>query len=304
MRNLLSLRVISAIAAIVAADASAMLIDRTALAGEPTTAECVAANHSSLQLGNEHKLRAERRTLLVCASASCPAAIRKECLAQVEEVKNQIPTVIFAAKDAAGADLMAVRVSMDGEVLADRLEGVSLAVDPGPHTFTFEVPGQTPITKTFLMQEGQHDRREVITFGAPRKAVDPSGGGGTPPSSIPGPPASTEPSQGLGTQKVLALVVGGIGVMGLGLGTAFGVYALAKRSDAQNACPGQCTTAAGEDKWNDVSSAGNVSTISFIVGGVGVAGALTLWLTAPSSRAAPSTQVGLGPGTLQLRGSW
>ncbi len=40
----------------------------------------------------------------------------------------------------------------------------------------------------------------------------------------------------MGTQKILAMVAGGIGTWA-GVGTAFGVMALSKKSDAQSACP-------------------------------------------------------------------
>ena len=57
----------------------------------------------------------------------------------------------------------------------------------------------------------------------------------------------------------------------------------------------------GVHKWSTAGSTGNISTIGFIVGGVGVAGAVVLWLTAPTSS---SAQVGFGPGSLQVKGTW
>jgi hypothetical protein len=99
-------------------------------ADDPTTADCLGANEAALKSGNEHHLRAERGHLLVCASASCPADVRSECLRRVDEINAAIPTVIFEAKDGAGGDLSAVRVTMDGEVLAERLEGTALSINP------------------------------------------------------------------------------------------------------------------------------------------------------------------------------
>jgi hypothetical protein len=51
-------------------------------------------------------------------------------LRRVDEINAAIPTVIFEAKDGAGGDLSAVRVTMDGEVLAERLEGTALSINP------------------------------------------------------------------------------------------------------------------------------------------------------------------------------
>ena len=272
-----------------------------ARAADPTNADCLAASEASLKSGNEHKLRAERSQLLVCAAPNCPADIRKECSRRVDEVNAQIPTIIFAAKDASGADISAVKVTMDGEVLAERLEGTALSIDPGEHTFTFEMAGQPPVFKKLLIQEAQKDRREIISLGAatttPGPGPQPTTG--QPPSAPPPPP---DDGGGMGTQKILALVAGGIGVVGIGVGTAFGVMAMSKKNDAQSACSGSCATQDGVNKWSNAGSTGDVSTVGFIVGGVGLAGAAVLWFTAPSGGA--STQVGFGPGGVQLKGTW
>jgi hypothetical protein len=273
-------------------------------AEDPTTADCLAASEAALKSGNDHKLRAERSQLLVCAAASCPSDIRKECASRVDEVNVQIPTLIFEARDPSGSDLNAVKVTMDGEVLAERLEGTALSIDPGEHTFTFETANQGPVTKKFTIQEAQKERRELITFGAATTAPNPVTPTPQPTSaqSLPESPPSVNGNQGLGTQKILAIVAGGIGVVGLGIGSAFGVIAMSQKSDAQSACPGsQCTTQVGVNKWNTAGSTGNVSTIAFVIGGLGVAGAAVLWFTAPTLA---SMQVGLGPGILQVKGTW
>ena len=101
------------------------MTDDAVQAADPTTADCLAATESSVKLGDAHKLRAERSQLLMCAAASCPRDIRKDCAGRVEEVNGQIPTIIFAAKDPSGADLNAVKVTMDSEVLTERLEGTA-----------------------------------------------------------------------------------------------------------------------------------------------------------------------------------
>jgi hypothetical protein len=111
-------------------------------------------------------------------------------------------------------------------------------------------------------------------------------------------------ASGLGTQKVLAIAAGGIGVVGLGLGAFFGVTALSKKSDAQNACPNACTSSDGVNKWSDAVSTGNISTVALIAGGVGVLGGAILWFSAPKSASSSGTQVGLAPGGLEVKGTW
>jgi hypothetical protein len=287
----------------------AVLQSLRAAADEPTTADCLAASEKSLTSKSEHRLRMERTQLLTCAAPSCPADVRRECVRRVDEVNIAIPTIIFEAKDGAGNDLGAVKVSMDDEVLAERLEGTALSVDPGEHTFVFETAGGLALTKTFIISVSQKDRRETITFGPPvssdgagvpstedRSGLA-SGGAETP---------STEGGSGLGTQKILALVAEGIGVVGLGMGSAFGLVALSRKSDAEKVCPNLCVDASGVNKWNDAKSAADVSTVAFLAGGLALAGGAVLWFTARTASpvGAPTAAVGIGLASLQVKGAW
>ena len=275
-----------------------------ALAADPTTADCLAASEASLKSGNDQKLRQERTQLLVCASPNCPADIRKECVHRVDEVNAAIPTIIFEAKDGSGKDLSSVKVTMDGQILAERLEGSALSIDPGEHTFLFETAGQAPLTKQFVIRESQKDRREAIAFGVDVASTTTSSQPTGAPQTLPLPQAS-EPTHGLGTQRIGAIVAGGVGVVGVAVGSVFGLVAMSKKNDAQNVCPNQCATPDGVSKWSDAKNAGTISTVAFIVGGVGLAGGAILWFTAkPASESAGSAQLGMGLGTVQLKGTW
>jgi hypothetical protein len=259
-----------------------------ARAAEPSTTECLAASDASLKAGNEHKLRAERQQLLICASSSCPGEIRKECARRVEEVNSSIPTLVFQAKDPTGADLSDVKVTMDGDVLADHLDGSALVVDPGQHTFTFQTPGQPTVEKQLVVREGEKERSEAIQFG-------------TPTGDDVNHPTETAGSGGKKTQKIIAVVVAGVGVAGLGVGGAFGIMAISKKNHAQDLCSTpQCNDAAGSQAWSDAKKVGNISTVGFIAGGVLLATGAVLWFTAGPSH----TQVGIGPGNVRLSGTF
>src|SRR5262245_41221309 len=140
------------------------LPEAPASAADPTTADCLAANDKSISLRNEHKLLAARAQLSVCAASSCPGDIRKACMRRIDQMNASVPTVVFEAKDGSGNDLTAVKVKMDGEILAERLEGTAISLDPGAHSFTFEAQDQPTITKQLVVREGQKDRREPIQF--------------------------------------------------------------------------------------------------------------------------------------------
>lgn len=274
-------------------------VPSAAVAADPTTADCLAANDSAIDLRNDHKLRAARGQLLICAASSCPTDIRKECLRKVDEINLEIPTVTFEAKDEArGKDLSAVKVTLDGQPLADHLEGMALSVDPGAHTFIFESEGQAPISKQLVITEGQKDRRELVVFDR------------TPPAASPvvtvAPPAISSPPRrdmGLPAQRQVAIAAGIVGVAGLAIGSAFGAAALSQKGRAQGACPNTCADAGDAAEWHQAVVTGNISTVLLIVGGAGLATAAVVWFTAPSSSRS-SAAVGLGMGTAQLMGTW
>jgi hypothetical protein len=288
------------------------VIASTAYGVQPGTAECLDASEKSLTFRNQHKLREAREQLLTCSAASCPADIRDECIRRVGEVNQSMPTIVFFAKDSVGNDLVAVKVTMDGQTIADRLDGVALSIDPGEHDFTFEVAGQPPVQRKLLLREGVKNRQEGVTFGPTIAALPgtPAAPAGTVvvPQPQGTPPPTEGPQAGIGTQRIMALALAGAGVVGLGLGIGFGLEAMSKHDDAKKACPDSCADQNGVNLWNQASSAGNISTVGFIVGAAGLAGGAVLWLTARPASSEPSvhasTQVGVGIGSIQIRGAW
>ena len=146
---------------------ASFLVVGDGFAAGPTTADCLGASESYLKLRSSHRLRDARAQLLTCASPTCPADIRTECERHVAEVNLAIPTLVFVAKDAAGNDLIAVKVTVDGNPLVDRLDGTALPLDPGAHSFHFEAAGTPAVDKTIVVNEGQQDRRERVVFASP-----------------------------------------------------------------------------------------------------------------------------------------
>lgn len=273
-------------------------------AADPTTADCLSANDTSIALRNDHKLRAARAQLLVCAALTCPLDVRNECTRRVGEVNAAMPTIVFEAKDLSGKDLAAVKVTMDGEALAERLEGTALSIDPGEHSFVFDTEGQPQLTKQLIIHEGEKDRHESLSFG--ETAASPTT---TVPPIAEAPPVVPIHSRiKLGSQKSLAIAAAGVGTVGVIVGAVFGVQAMSKKSAAQKACPNSCADQAGVEAWSKAKTAGNVSTVAFIVGGVGLAGGAVLWFTTRPETAGTGggrgIRIGMGPSAIQVKGTW
>ncbi len=295
-----SLFVISACIALGSATADAEGPPRAPSHPEQIKVACLDAAAKGQQLRDRHKLIEARDQFRICAAGQCPAAVRNDCTSWLPDVEKALPTIIFSAKDASGADLSGVKVTMDGNLLTDRLEGVAVPIDPGDHAFTFEAAGQPPIERRFVVLESQKDRHEVVTFGVAAVATR-----APPPTSaetLAPPPVA---HGGLGAQRVLALLAGGVGIAGLAVGTVFGVESVSTKNDAQRLCPTMvCPTQAGINEWADVSSQQTAALIGFVAGGVGLVGGMVLWFTAPGTGGGASARVSFGPGRVQVTGSW
>ena len=127
---------------------------------------CLTASEKGQRARSSGKLRDARDQFLVCGGEGCPAMVRRDCSQWQTELVTLMPSVVFGAKDKQGRDLFDVVVTMDGEALVKKLDGKSVGLDPGPHTFKFEAPGQPPIIERALVKEGEKARVIAVTFGA------------------------------------------------------------------------------------------------------------------------------------------
>jgi hypothetical protein len=176
---------------------------------------CLGASEKGQRARSAGKLREARGRFLVCSSDGCPAMVRRVCAQWQGEVIATLPSIVLGAKDRAGRDLFDVSVSIDGELLARKLDGKSIPVDPGPHTFTFEMAGVAPVVERALVKEGEKTRVIAVTVPV-----------GTPPNdgASPPPPAATAPEAerpGVITVRehtVFPWIVVGLGVATMGTG--------------------------------------------------------------------------------------
>jgi hypothetical protein len=105
-------------------------------------------------------------------------------------------------------------------------------------------------------------------------------------------------------RHVLALVVAGAGVAGLGVSTALAFAAKGTFDDSRSDCNGSRCNQRGMDLRSNAVSQANVATVIFGVGLVGIATGAVLWLTAPPG--AGGAVVGVTPtfGGAALRGTF
>lgn len=162
-----------------------------------------------------------------------------------------------------------VRVTRDGSEVDSAEFGTAIPVDPGPHTLHVEAPGKQAWDLTLdVLGEGRVTTVEVPELApasSPRQPNDRSGRTGT-------------------TQRTLGLIAMGVGVVGAGVGTYFGVNTMAHWSDAKTHCNDSVCDATGVSLASDARSEGNLSTAFFLIGGALGIGGAALYFTAPKDK--------------------
>ncbi len=225
---------------------------------------CMSAPVKGQQLQRAGRLLAARERFAACARKGCPAEIVQDCTQWVQQVSSALPSVVLAARDAAGNDLTDARVSIDGQ--ADTgMTARAVELNPGKHRFVFRRQGSPDVEVELLLREGEKDRPVGATFGAPAEPPSPS------------PPPAEKPEEASSRPVPLgAWIAGGIGAVGIVAFGAFGAIGVSDRSASG------CGTGCPQSPKDRVDTELRVADISLAVGVVGLGVATVLFLTRPS----------------------
>jgi hypothetical protein len=262
-----------------------------------------AACSESFELAQRHrqdqKLRAARTQLLVCGHERCPDLIKAKCVGWLHDVDEEMPSIVIVAKDAQGGDTRDVRVLIDGELVAGKLDGGAILVDPGPHSVRFERDDAPDVVVDIVAALGVKNRVVDVAFAPPPPLpvpvtpAPPLPAG--PPAPLPSPlPLPEEPN----TSPLPALMAAGfaVGTVGLIVGTIVGVISLNRGAELEEQCQVECSAeeiASGE-------TVSHVSTASFVIGGLGTAlGVVSLVLYLREDGGTTSA-LRFGPGSVSL----
>lgn len=264
--------------AAVVAGCAALLGPAPAGAQEPASqapALCLQ-QHEKAQLDLRQKhIRAAREALRGCSKAICPSAIRADCSEWLIAADKAAPSVVFSARTRAG-DQAEARVFMDGELIATRLDGKAIDVDPGEHVFRFELPPYAPVEQRVIILEGEKARVLSVTFGDAADASllppDPGLAGKTAEERRPVPAA------------VYAL--GGVALAGVGLFTGFAIAGTSERSSLLSRCAPFCS----DEEVRPVELKFLIADIALGTGVVAAGSAAVLFALRPTVKGpAPST---------------
>ena len=178
-------------------------------------------------------------------------------------------------------------------------ERARLLLDAGPHEITVESPGYESKTRKVLARAGDEitlnvklvsstSATEVTSVSAESDEVD---------------------GEGMATQKLVALGLGGAGLVGLAVGGVFGLLAMSSDSASEDNCQGNLCNETGFDDRDTARSQGDVATVGLIAGTALLGAGVVLWLTSPDEESGSQLSLRLSPTAgaglhTQLGGRW
>jgi hypothetical protein len=243
---------------------------------------------------------------VILENVTSPPAFAKalaEAQAEIGSVESRRARVTIAVP---GVD--APKVTIDDVPVRAEALGVERSIDPGPHVFKASADGYTPTSQTVTIPEGGAQnvtltlqKGSAAVVAAPVGAVSLAGappGPAASPTGTPAPATTEASSSGGGSgMKTAGFVSLGVGGAGLIEGVITGILALSKHSTLKSECPnGTCSTTTADSDLSTYHTVGTLSTVGFIVAGVGAAAGVTLILVAPKGApSAPATGLRVTP---------
>lgn len=242
--------------------------------------DCFAAADAAQALRDQGKYTQARDRFAACSASVCPEIVQHDCSRWLDELIQAWPTIVVSAEDPSGADIADVRLFVDGEPVAQRLDGNPVRVEPGERAMRFETDGARPVEQKIVVRVGEKNRLVHVRFtrGATRSN------------------ASARTTLGWG--------LGGVSVVALATASYFGLSGLSRYDQLKSGCaktlPGDCAQA-------DVDFVNRrllVSDIALGIGAISAAAAVYFLVVSPSKRLQPTFAVGSAGASAGVQGSF
>jgi hypothetical protein len=224
--------------------------------------------------------------------------VRADCTRWLSEVDPAIPSVIISARTPT-EQVFDVSLSIDDQLVAERLDGTAIEVDPGVHTFKLQRAALAPVEQRVLIVRGEKQR--LIQFELP-PATPPS----EPQKSAPSAPAAasafqvpvTPTAEPKTTRPIptLSYVLAGGALLGVASFATFAALGRSQQSDIESqACDPFCRDV------DAVRTKYAIADASLALGGLAAAAAVIVYVTRPAVLV-PAAQASRASGRKQLLG--
>jgi hypothetical protein len=239
----------------------------------------------------------------------------------LDSAKPKIAAITISLSVPVGAEL---RLTVDGLVVASALVDSELPADPGEHLVEASAPGFLKASAKVSLAAAD---KKTITL---RLEADPSAPAAVSPNlnQDPSTSSTSQPTQGSipasisaappeapphAPSRAAAYVAWGAGVLGVGVGTAFGLVTLSNKHALNGKCEANTCPSSQREAVDSARKNGNLSTVAFGVGGAGLLLGTVLYFAIGSgsaeshadlpARSFAGLQHGralVGPGSVQL----
>ena len=260
------------------------------------------------------------RTAADAAHAQGQSDREKIAHQRADRLQGQLSRLTISVPVDALQDGLVVR--RDGVEVGRASLGVGVPVDPGKHVIEATAAG-----KRAWRHEVDVASQDVVVAipvlqvqvtpasSVEQRQQEPESSDGAHPLSPAGVTRPPQADRGGGeTQRTLAWIAGGVGLVGIGTGVFFGLRARSKEIDADSHCrpddPSQCDSQ-GVKLLDEGRDAATISNVGFGVGGALLVTGAILYLTAsPDEPTATASAWSLGPivgqdgGGMTMRGSF
>lgn len=238
-----------------------------AIMNVPTTGFEVASTQA--ELGELVEARETLlRTLAIPERLDDPQPFN-EARAKARTLDQQLATRIgsITLQDCRAGQTIEIELSVDGNPLPAAMIGLPFRVNPGKHQVATRLQGRS-LWREVDVAEGQSI--EVPLECAITEKSAPL----APPAA--GPAATRRHkderlAQTSSSHPVSAYVGAGIGLLGVGVGATTGVLAISRKNTAIQGCVGNACPPSTWKRLDSAEELATISTVSFVVGGLGVA---------------------------------
>jgi serine/threonine-protein kinase len=212
--------------------------------------------------------------------------------AQKIEAQLSYITVVAAPETKA---LRGLTIVVGPNTLGSGLVGTPTPIDPGEQRIEVSAPGREPFVTTVKVETARRYEVNVPALREQPQAAPATQQAEPPPAVAPAifAPLNEQPATPKANPlKTVGIVVGGVGLVGIGVGSYFGLRAISKMNEAtdEGSCAnGLCQDAEDLEKTEQASDAAVISNVAFAAGGALLVTGVALYVFAPD----PKQQQGL-----------
>jgi hypothetical protein len=241
--------------------------------------------------GTENLNKVVRETLAPGAPAAFKQA-QERAARVLAEAKPKIARLKIAVAEPSEAPYS---VKVDGEPIPLASLNTNRPMDPGEHTIEAAAPGYKTTRAKVTLPEGGSDS-VALRLEADEAASKPEPAATGPVAPPPPKEVAPEEDRPMISSRLPAYVAFGVGAAGVAVGSIFGLMALGKKGDLEDACsPVRVCPPSERERIDDGKTFGTVSTVGFVIGGAAlVAGAALFFMTQPPRKTARTAPVFFG----------